>query len=55
MPTGALSSYSKAVEIAETLKGWIKKGDFLLTEPVAPIPGAESGVTFKLLKERPVE
>ena len=55
VPTGALSSYSKAVEIAQTLKGWIDKGKFLLTEPVAPIPGAESGVTFKPLKERPIK
>jgi uncharacterized protein (DUF39 family) len=55
VPTGALSSYPKAVEIAEKLKAWIQKGDFLLTEPVAPIPGAESGVTFKSLKERPIE
>ena len=55
VPTGALSSYSKAVEIAEKLKAWIQKGDFLLTEPVAPIPGAESGVSFKALKERPIE
>jgi uncharacterized protein (DUF39 family) len=54
VPTGGLSSYSKAVEIANTLKGWIKKGDFLLTEPVAQLPGAESGYTFKPLKERPV-
>jgi uncharacterized protein (DUF39 family) len=53
VPTGAFSSYPKAVEIAETLKGWIKKGEFLLTEPVAPIPGVESGITFKPLKERP--
>jgi uncharacterized protein (DUF39 family) len=53
-PTGNLSSYSKAREIAEELKSWIKKGDFLLTEPVAPLPGAESGYTFKPLKERPI-
>lgn len=53
IPAGALSSYSKAIEIAETLKEWIKKGKFLLTEPVAPLPGAESGVTFRSLKERP--
>jgi uncharacterized protein (DUF39 family) len=53
-PTGNLSSYSKAREISEELKAWIKKGDFLLTEPVAPLPGAESGYTFKLLKERSV-
>ena len=55
VPTGSLSSYSKAVEIAEKLKGLIRDGEFLLTEPVAPIPGAESGVSFKALKERPIE
>jgi uncharacterized protein (DUF39 family) len=54
-PTASLSSYPKAVEIANTLKDWIKKGEFLLTEPVAPLPGAESGITFKPLKERPIE
>lgn len=52
VPTGNLSSYSKAREIAEELKGWIKKGDFLLTEPVVPLPGVESGYSFKPLKER---
>jgi len=54
IPTGNLSSYSKAREISEELKSWIKKGDFLLTEPVAFLPGAESGYSFKLLKERPI-
>jgi uncharacterized protein (DUF39 family) len=54
VPTGSLSSYPKAVEIASTLKKWIEKGDFLLTEPVAPLPGVESGITFKSLKERPI-
>lgn len=54
VPTGNLSSYPKAREIAEILKDWIKKGEFLLTEPVAPLPGAESGYTFKPLKERAV-
>ena len=53
VPTGALSSYSKAREIAEELKSWIKKGDFLLTEKVASLPGKESGYAFKPLKERP--
>lgn len=52
--TGNLSSYSKAREIAEELKFWIKKGEFLLTEPVAPLPGVESGYSFKPLKERPI-
>lgn len=55
VPTGSLSSYSKAVEIANLLKVWIKKGDFLLTEQVACLPGSESGYTFKPLKERPIE
>ncbi|MFC1917176.1 homocysteine biosynthesis protein [Chloroflexota bacterium] len=55
IPTSSLSSYSKAVTIANTLKKWVQKGDFLLTEPVAPIPGAESGVTFKNLEIRPIE
>ncbi len=52
--TASLSSYPKAVEIANILKKWIKAGEFLLTEPVAPLPGVESGITFKPLKERPI-
>jgi len=53
--TGSLSSYAKAIEIAHILKDWIKRGDFLLAEPVAPIPSADSKVTFKLLHERPLQ
>jgi len=52
VPTGSLSSYSKALEITEILKGWIKKGDFLLTEPVANLPLADSGYCFKNLNLR---
>jgi uncharacterized protein (DUF39 family) len=52
--TAPLSSYRKAQEIAKILKNWIKAGQFLLTEPVAPIPGPESGISFKPLKERPI-
>ena len=55
VPTASLSSYSRAVEIATTLKDWILSGKFLLTEPVAHLPGAESGVTSKSLNERPIE
>jgi uncharacterized protein (DUF39 family) len=55
VPTASLSSYPGAVEIATTLREWILGGKFLLTEPVAPLPGIESGVTFKPLKERPLE
>ncbi|UCB42175.1 MAG: homocysteine biosynthesis protein [Dehalococcoidales bacterium] len=54
VPTASLSSYPKAVELAEMLKEWIKSGKFLLTEPVAPVPGAESGIKFKNLEERPI-
>ena len=55
VPTASLSSYPRAVEIANILKEWILSGEFLLTEPVAPLPGVESGITFKPLKERPIE
>lgn len=53
--TAPLSSYSKAVEIARELKSQVKKKKFLLTEPVAPIPGPGSGVKFKPLKERAIK
>jgi uncharacterized protein (DUF39 family) len=52
VPTASLSSYAKAREIAETLKDWLKRGEFFLTEPVAPLPGVESGITLKNLEER---
>ncbi len=55
VPTGNLSSYSKAVEIANILKDWIKKGEFLLSEPVAYLPGAGSGYTVKPLNERAIK
>jgi len=55
VPTASLSSYPGAVEIALILKEWILSGKFLLTEPVAPLPGIESGIIFKPLKERPLE
>jgi len=55
VPTASLSSYPRAVEIATILKEWILSGKFLLTEPVAPLSGVESGVTFKPLNERPIE
>jgi uncharacterized protein (DUF39 family) len=54
VPTASLSSYPRAVEIANTLKDWIKAGKFELTQPVASLPGVESGVTFKPLNERPI-
>lgn len=55
VPTFPLSSYQRAREIAQTLKKWIQEGAFELTRPVINLPGVESGVRFKNLKERPVE
>jgi L-aspartate semialdehyde sulfurtransferase len=52
VPTSSLSSYPKAVEIAETLKAWIKKGSFTLTEPVAALPGPDAGISLKGLEEK---
>lgn len=55
IPTGSLSSYYKARIIANTLKQWIEAGEFVLTQPVQPLPGPESGMDAKALKERPVK
>ncbi|MGB9838187.1 homocysteine biosynthesis protein [Methanothermobacter sp.] len=38
VPTSPLSSLKKATEIAEELKSWIERGDFLLTEPLKHLP-----------------
>ena len=55
VPTASLSSYPKAVELASMLKEQIRAGEFLLTEPVAPLPGPESGIKFRNLEERPAD
>ncbi len=53
VPTGSLSSYSKARKIAFILKKWIEEGSFFLTVPVEKLPDQDSGYTFKpLLIER---
>jgi len=44
VPTGCFSSYSKAREVAEHLKSQIQSGGFLLSQPVAPLPGAKEGL-----------
>ena len=54
VPTASLSSYPRALEIANTLKDWIVKGKFLLSEMVAPLPGPESGLSAKPFNERPL-
>ncbi|HYA39684.1 MAG TPA: homocysteine biosynthesis protein [Syntrophobacteraceae bacterium] len=38
VPTVPLSSYSRAKEIADTLKNWIERGEFILGEPQKLIP-----------------
>jgi len=38
VPAVPLSSYVRALEIANILKGWIEKGEFLLTEPQEMLP-----------------
>ncbi len=53
VPTGNLSSYYKANQICQELKAWIKKGLFLLSEPVMPLPQESSGYTTRPLNERP--
>ena len=50
VPTAPLSSYPKAREIAETLKQWIKNGEFFLTEPVKLLPSCKDGITAKTLE-----
>ncbi|MCK4912606.1 MAG: homocysteine biosynthesis protein [Candidatus Omnitrophica bacterium] len=55
VPTAGISSYFKAREIADELKILIKKGDFLLSEPVAEFPGPDSGYKFKPLKVREIK
>jgi len=46
--TAPVASLAKAREIAQILKTWIQKGNFLLTAPVRPMP---TGTTLKTLEE----
>jgi len=52
IPSASISSYPMAREIALTLKDWIAKGSFFLSESVCPLPGVDSGLTFKPLTIR---
>ena len=49
MPTAGLSSYFKARRICDLLKEWMQEKKFLLTEPVAPLPGEGSGVNCRMM------
>ncbi|MDE6877738.1 MAG: homocysteine biosynthesis protein [Odoribacter sp.] len=46
--TAPVASLAQARKIAGTLKSWIQKGEFLLTEPVRPMP---TGTSLKPLQE----
>jgi len=52
VPTFPISSYPKAKEIASILKEWIISGNFLLTNPVAPLPGIDSDIKLNTLETR---
>ncbi len=52
VPTSALSSYNKALEIAEKLKEEIKEGTFLLSKPAQLLPSTDSDKTQKPLNYR---
>lgn len=51
VPASPLTSYARSLEIAETLKSWIKEGKFLLSEPVAPLPKDTAFKPFAPYKE----
>lgn len=52
--TFSLSSYSKAREIAKTLKKWVSEGTFLLEKPAQLLPSEGSDVGCNKLKYRPI-
>ncbi len=55
IPTFPLSSYPKALEIADILKQWIKSGRFLLTQSVQKLPGSHVNIQLQGLKEVKVD
>jgi uncharacterized protein (DUF39 family) len=55
VPAFPISSYSKALTIATTLKEWVSSARFLLTNPVEPLPGIDAGIKMNTLDERTLE
>ena len=51
IPVGALSSYSKAIEIAERLADEVRRGDFRLSEPYQRLP-VDQGMKGLTIKEK---
>jgi uncharacterized protein (DUF39 family) len=54
VPSAGLSSYAEAKAIAAQLKQWILEGDFLLSRPIMPLAGPETGQICKPFTERPI-
>ncbi len=50
--TGSLSSYAKALEIAQILKGEIESGKFQIAEPIAALPKKQSMTPLKKRKKK---
>lgn len=53
MAVGSLSSYAKALEAAELLADEIRRGNFLLSRPVAPLPRDRRLCTLELRPREP--
>lgn len=51
VPTGSMSSYPKAKDIANKLKRWIEASDFELTNPVVGIPMDEQFKPLEILSQ----
>lgn len=49
--TGSMSSYSKALEIAHLLKDEIKRGDFLLSQPLQSLPRKQGMMGLKIVDQ----
>ncbi len=52
IPVGSLSSFFMARKISQVLKNWILLGKFAITDPVAKLPGKETGMKTKGLEIR---
>ncbi len=50
--TGTLSSMQKAREIAQKLKNMVKNGEFLIAQPVSPLPSFSKKKSLKVRKRR---
>ncbi len=51
IPATPISSYFEAMNIAETLKQWIKEGEFLLTKPSVPLKQSKDYEPLKYCEE----